>query len=82
MRPDTNHGYLPNTRVNGWRCQDYPVHGWYCNVYPKDDEEFKTWVNTNCPKTELTWRFNNGSPFYQVYIPTEAEASTFALKWL
>lgn len=85
MRPDTSHNYLPETLVHHWReVKDVTLvdPGWYCHVYPKNDEEFTSWMEVNCPQSSLTWRFNNGSPYYSVYIPCESEASMFALKWI
>lgn len=86
MRPDTNHNYLPQTIVYHWRevtSENNIVEpGWYCQVYPKNDSEFRQWMNTNCPTSSLTWRFNSGYPYYEVHIPVESEASIFALKWL
>lgn len=86
MRPDTSHNYLPETSVYHWREVDsgnkIAKPGWYCQVFPKNDKEFNQWMSSNCPMTQLTWRFNNGSPYYEVYISNELEASTFALKWL
>lgn len=72
--------------VRHWRshvseeAHDIPS-GWYCNVYTDDRFYFEEWMNKNCPTADVTWRFNSGNPMMTVYIPSDAEASWFSLKW-
>ena len=56
--------------------------GWYCTVYTTENEGFEKWMDASCPSGQYTHRFNGGDPMYTVYIPHEADASVFALKWL
>jgi hypothetical protein len=85
-----------NTSVHHWRFDDgktvpnpgsqweldSPPQGWYCWVYPKDNFEFKSWMEKNCPTADCTPRFNSGDPMFTVYISDEKEATIFQLKWL
>lgn len=56
--------------------------GWYCWVYPPNDEEFRQWMNSNCPRAECTHRFNSGDPMHTAHITDDAEATIFMLRWL
>ena len=56
--------------------------GWYCWVYPDPDDDFDTWMKTNCPTADCSLRFNGGDCFTGVHITSESEASIFALRWL
>jgi hypothetical protein len=72
-------GYTPTARSI---IDEYVTpRGWYCWVYPADDAEFETWMQQNCPGAECTHRFNSGDPMYTVYIPDDAEAMLFKLRW-
>ena len=59
-----------------------PPYGWTCWVYPEDDQEFESWMETNCPTADIVHRFNSGNPMWTVYIKDNREASLFALKWI
>lgn len=59
-----------------------PARGWYCWAYPSDNRAFESWMKANCPKTDITHRFNSGDPMYTVYINNDQEALVFKLKWL
>lgn len=59
-----------------------PDRGWYCWAYPEDNDEFEDWMDTHCPKTDFTWRFNSGDPMYTVYINDDIESKTFENKWI
>ncbi len=61
---------------------DPPPRGWYCWVYPSDDQEFREWMDTHCPSSDHTHRFNNGNPMHTVYIKDDKEAMLFQLRWL
>jgi hypothetical protein len=56
--------------------------GWSCWVYPSDDREFELWMETNCPTTDCTHRFNSGDPMYTVNITDDQEAMIFRMRWL
>lgn len=70
----------PNTGSK-WEM-DPPRRGWYCWVYPDNYEDFEKWMDSNCPNSEYTSRFNSGDPMYTVYIKQEKEAILFQLKWM
>jgi hypothetical protein len=63
-----------------WPMDPSP-RGWYCWVYPKDNFEFKSWMEKNCPTADCTHKFNSGDPMFTVYISDEKEATLFQLRW-
>lgn len=87
---------VQKTSVHHWRFEDGktcpnpghkyelapPPRGWYCWVYPENDHEFAEWMETNCPTTDITHRFNSGDPMWTVYIKDDKEATLFQLRWM
>ena len=85
-----------NTRIHHWRYQDgvtpvnpgnqfgemIPPRGWFCWAYPKDDSEFKEWMDRMCPTADITHRFNSGDPMWTIYIKEDIEATVFQLMWM
>ncbi len=54
---------------------------WTCWVYPEDNNEFESWMATNCPTAECIHRFNSGNPMYTVSITDDRECMLFKLKY-
>lgn len=55
--------------------------GWYCWVYSDDTYGFVDWMKLHCPTADATPRFNSGNPMVTVFIPSDKEASMFALSF-
>lgn len=74
--------YQLNLRLYPSGFKDTPPRGWYCWCYPNSTEQFKDWMEANCPTADITHRFNSGDPMWQTYINDEKEAAVFMLRWL
>lgn len=78
IMPDYPH--LLKLYPSGFR--DAIPKGWYCWCYPNDDGAFQDWMEVNCPKADITHRFNSGDPMWQTFIKNKKEATVFTLRWL
>lgn len=88
--------YKSKTVVNNWCFWDgvtpvnpgnpfgevTPERSWTCWVFPDNNHEFESWMATNCPGADVTFRFNSGNPMYTVTITDDQEAMLFQLKWV
>ena len=70
------------TTILYWKYQSgADFLGYSCCVKTYEHDVFQKWMEKNCPKTEVIYKFNSGDPIYTVYIPDEVEALLFKLKW-
>lgn len=67
------------TYPTGWRSKR--DKGFYCWAVPTNNTEFIDWMNENCPGANVAWRFNSGTPIFTIYLPDEADAMMFYLRW-
>ena len=75
-----NDGVNPANPGSRWLM--VPERGWTCWVYPHNNQEFETWMKTNCPGADYAFRFNSGNPMYTVNITDDKEAMLFKMRWV